>query len=99
MLTKSDIISFLKANKDLLHEQYHVNKIGIFGSFARDEATEKSDIDFLVAIDDDVQNYREIKSALRGYLIKKFGRDVDLANPESLKPFIKDRILSQAIYA
>jgi len=99
MLTKSDIISFLKANKGLLHEQFHVNEIGIFGSFARDEATEKSDIDFLVVIDDDVQNYREIKSALRGYLIKEFGREVDLANPESLKPHFKDRILSHAIYA
>ena len=99
VLTKSEIISFLRANKAILHEQFRVNEIGLFGSFARDEANEKSDIDFLVVIDDDVVNYREIKSALKTFLVKHFGREVDLANPQSLKPHFKNRILSQAVYA
>jgi len=99
MLTRSDILSFLKANKAYLHEHFYVQQIGIFGSFARNEASEKSDIDFLVEIDAPSGVYRKTKEALRDYLKKTFGREVDLANPESLKPHFKDRILKQAIYA
>jgi predicted nucleotidyltransferase len=99
MVTKDEILSFLKANKTYLHEHFHVEQIGIFGSFARNEANEQSDIDFLVVIDNYVSNYRETKSELREYLAKQFDRKVDLANPESLKPHFKDRILKQAIYA
>lgn len=36
--------------------------------------------------------------ALRNYLKDLFGKDVDLANPQSLKPHFKDRILKQVIY-
>lgn len=99
MLTKNEILLFLKKNKAYLHEQFFVEQIGIFGSFARDEADEKSDIDFLVEIDAPLEIYKETKEALYNYLKNAFGREVDLANPKSLKPHYKERILKQAMYA
>ena len=50
MLTRDDILQFLRDNKERFAEQYGVTKIGLFGSFARDEATEESDIDVCVEI-------------------------------------------------
>ena len=99
MLTKTEILLFLKKNKAYLHQQFGVEQIGIFGSFARDEANEKSDIDFLVEIDAPLEVYKETKEALHNYLKNAFGREVDLANPNSLKPHYKERILKQALYA
>ncbi|HVX00296.1 MAG TPA: nucleotidyltransferase family protein [Candidatus Babeliaceae bacterium] len=89
----------LKEQKPFLREKFHVREIGLFGSYARNEATEDSDIDFLVELFPPPENYIETKEALRNYLSILFGRKVDLANPRSLKPHFKERILKQAVYA
>jgi predicted nucleotidyltransferase len=99
MLDKNEILTVLKNQKSILNEKFHVKEIGLFGSFARGEANEHSDIDFLVVIDAPLEIYRETKEALRKYLKNTFGRNVDLANPKSLKPHYKERILKQAVYA
>lgn len=98
-LTTAALMEELRKQKPLLKERFHVKEIGIFGSFARGEATDKSDIDFLVTIEAPLEIYRKNKEALSAYLKKLFNRNVDLANPNSLKPHYRDRILSQAIYA
>ena len=98
-ITTEEIIAVLKREKLMLNEKFHVKEIGLFGSFARNEATEKSDIDFLVVIDTSLENYRASKEALHDYLKNIFGREVDLANPHSLKPHFRQRILTNAIYA
>ena len=46
--SKNKILEFLKANKEKKKKNYHIKKIGLFGSYARDEASNKSDIDFFV---------------------------------------------------
>lgn len=99
MLTKDEILAVLKSQLPMLRERFYVTQIGIFGSFARGEATEKSDIDFLVVIDADEMHYAKAKDMLHEYLQTLFNRDVDLANPRYLKPHYKERILSHAIYA
>ncbi len=43
MNTKNEVIEFLRQNRELLTERYHISKIGLFGSFARDEQTANSD--------------------------------------------------------
>lgn len=98
-LTTTAILEVLRSQRPLLRDQFHVQEIGIFGSFARGEATAKSDIDFLVTIDAPLEEYRQCKEALHRHLKRTFGREVDLANPRSLKPHYRQNILSQAIYA
>lgn len=99
MLSQEQILLFLRNEKPFLKSKFHINEIGLFGSYARNEATEKSDIDLLVVIDENIQNYHANKNELRAYLEKKLNHHVDLARPGSLKPHFKDRILKQAIYA
>lgn len=99
MLTQEDILICLKDKKQLLRDKFYVTEIGIFGSFARNEANENSDIDILVKIDAPLEIYKNTKEELHGYLKKLFGKNIDLANPYSLKPHYKERILKQTIYA
>lgn len=61
MLNKEKILSVLKTQKSLLQEKFYVSEIGLFGSYAREEANEKSDIDFLVKINAPLGAYRKTK--------------------------------------
>lgn len=47
-LNKENIIDFIRKNKAFLNDKYGVLTIGLMGSYARDEQTEDSDIDFIV---------------------------------------------------
>lgn len=50
MLTKEKILEYLKENKEQLKDNYGVESIALFGSYAKNLQTEKSDIDFLVKL-------------------------------------------------
>ena len=98
-LTKEEIINTLRQQKDLLRTKFYVKNIGIFGSFARNEANEKSDIDFLVEFEEGNLDYYLIRRNLNDFLSAEFKREVDIAISKALKPFYKDSILNQAVYA
>jgi len=66
-----------------------VRRLGLFGLAARNEATEASDLDFLVEFQrKSFDAYMDLKALLEDL----FGRRVDLVLPESLKPRLRDRI-------
>lgn len=98
-LTTDDILTKLRQQKDLLRKKFYVNKIGVFGSYARNEANEKSDIDFLVEFEEGNLDYYLIRRNLQDFLSQEFKREVDIAISKSLKSFYKDIILKQAVYA
>jgi len=50
MLTREDILKILRENKGRFAEKYGVTKLGLFGSFARGDATEESDVDVCVEV-------------------------------------------------
>jgi predicted nucleotidyltransferase len=47
-MTKEQIIKILKEKSNIIKNQFSVSKIGLFGSYAKDKQTPKSDIDFYV---------------------------------------------------
>ena len=98
MLTQQNILNFLSENKLFLREQFHVVKIGIFGSFARNEQNPDSDIDILIEMENNVSNVYDLKWNLREFLKNQFQRDVDICNSKHIKPYAKDYILKDAIY-
>ncbi len=98
MLTQQNILNFLSDNKLFLREQFHVVKIGIFGSFARNEQNPDSDIDILIEMENNVSNVFDLKWNLREFLKNQFQRDVDICNSKHIKPYAKDYILKDAIY-
>lgn len=74
-------------------------KIGIFGSFARNEQNAESDIDILIELENNVSNIYDLKWSLRELLKNQFQREVDICNTKHLKPYAKEIILKDAIYA
>ena len=97
MTTKTEILNFLKQNKNYIQDNYSVNKIALFGSYARDEATEKSDIDIVVDMlpsKNSFDNFYDLKY----FLEDEFGTKVDLGKEKSLRLFIKDKIQEDLIY-
>lgn len=72
--------------------QNDVSKVGLFGSMARGEANEQSDIDLLV-------DFSKRKSlidlvALENQLTDALGRKVDLLTEPAISPYLRDRILA-----
>lgn len=75
-----------------------MQRIGLFGSFADNTQTEKSDIDFLVEFEEGKKtfdNYMELKF----FFEEIFQRKIDLVTPKSIKPFLKESILNTVQYA
>jgi len=94
-MTKEYIIHFLRENKHLFSTKYHIDKIGLFGSYARDEATEKSDIDLV--IETSYKNFRN-RHALIRFFEEKFHKPIDLGYLDSLHPFIRKEIEKEVIF-
>ncbi len=76
--------------------KYDLKKAGIFGSIARGELREDSDVDILVEIErDDISllDFVGIKLELEDAL----GRKVDLVEYDTLKPLLRERILAEEV--
>ncbi len=87
-LNKENIIEFLQKNKPYLHDKYGVESIGLMGSYARDEQTEESDIDFIVEFNKtDFSKLVDLTSYLEDYFNKKV--DIIINSKYLNKKFIK----------
>ncbi|MCU0645542.1 MAG: nucleotidyltransferase domain-containing protein [bacterium] len=98
MLTKEIILAFLKEHFHTLKSNYHIIRIGLIGSFARDEQNENSDIDLLVEFEPGTEDIFDVKTNFKHFLKSKFDRDIDICREKYIKPFIKDYILKEVIY-
>ena len=95
MVSKKELENKLKELKPLLEKQYKVKKLGYFGSYARNEANEDSDVDILVEFSGDVGwEFLDLKDFLENNLNTK----VDLVTMNALKPQLKEEILKDVIY-
>jgi predicted nucleotidyltransferase len=96
MKNKDEIIKILGQEMPFLRDQYHVEQIGLFGSYAHGETTPKSDIDLLVQFERPVGFFKFIE--LENYLSEKLGIKVDLVTEDALKPLIKTHVMESLIY-
>lgn len=94
---KQDVVlKLLKQKNAELAGQFGVKSLLLFGSVARDEATSKSDVDLLVEFNRPVGYFGLF--ALQNYLEKLLGCSVDLGTPDSLKPYIRQRVMKELIH-
>ena len=98
MLTRQDILSFLRDNKEYIQKHFHLTKVGIFGSFARDEQKQDSDIDLLIERAPGAKNIFDSDWELQELLKKQFNREVDICTEKYIKSYFKPYILKDAIY-
>jgi len=95
MLSKSEIESKLRNLKPILSDKYSVIRIGYFGSYSRNEQTEKSDIDILVEFSKPIGwAFFDLQEMLENELKTK----VDLVSNKAIKEQLKETILHQVKY-
>jgi predicted nucleotidyltransferase len=89
-MKREQVLRILKEQNLQLAKQYGVKSLALFGSVARDEATSASDVDLLVEFNRPVGYFGLF--ALQDYLEKLLECPVDLGMPDSLKPYIRERM-------
>lgn len=93
---KDDILAILRDNKEFLQKTYKVDKIGLFGSFAKDMQTTQSDIDIYVEFKH--KTFRNI-AGLWVYLENLYHRKIDLLHKHAQsKGAIFEQIQKEVIY-
>jgi uncharacterized protein len=95
-MDKQQVLNLLDAHRDHLDE-FAVKALFLFGSVARDEATPESDVDFLVEFNRPVGLFMLL--GLQSFLEELLGCSVDLGTPNSLRPYMRERVLKEAIRA
>jgi predicted nucleotidyltransferase len=96
MPTPEDILSTLRAQYQALSRRYPIQRMALFGSWARGEAREDSDVDILVDVDPSI-GLRFVE--LGDDLERALGRRVDLVSRRSIKPSLWARIERELIDA
>jgi len=91
MLTKEVIIQKLEQNKIKIRS-FGVSKLALFGSYARDEQKNKSDIDLLVEFEKGRGLFDDYIKLLH-FLEDLFGKEVDLGEPALIREELKSYIL------
>ena len=95
-MNRDEIIAILRRFKETNRDKYHIVHIGIFGSTARGNVTEQSDVDVVVQIEEqDLFNLIGIKQDLE----EKLHKPVDIVSyRDKMNRFLKNRIDKEAIY-
>ena len=97
VLNLKRITNILEKHKEELKEKYGVKKIGIFGSYVREEYKEKSDLDILVEFKEDAKIGLLKFVNMENYLSELIGVKVDLVEKSELKPRIGKHILKEVV--
>ncbi len=74
-----------------------LERIGLFGSYSRNDQTENSDIDLILEFSQgkkNIDNYMRIYDILERLLNKS----LDILTPESISPYLKEYIEKDVIY-
>jgi predicted nucleotidyltransferase len=93
---KSEILHIIQQLFQGLSEKYSVKRIGIFGSYAKENHDNNSDVDILVELEEPTfDHYMDLKFRLEEVL----NRPVDLVMADTIKPRLKHAIEQEVIYA
>jgi uncharacterized protein len=97
MTTQDHIISTIEKHKTGL-APFGVRKVGLFGSYARNEQTQNSDIDILVDLDPEKETFDNFMS-ICDYIDQLFnGEKVEVVTRSGLSKYIGPKILSEVKY-
>ena len=94
-MQKSNVIQILTQHKAKLSQQFGVSRLALFGSTARDEASDKSDVDILVSFDGVASSQRYF--GVQFYLEDLFGCSIDLVTEKALRAELRPYIEREAI--
>ncbi len=95
-MNRDEVLNVLRAHKATLAQRFGVTELALFGSFARDQATDDSDVDILVRFDKPATS--DAFFGTQFYLEDLLGRPVDLATNRDLRveirPYVEREIVN-----
>ncbi len=91
----SEIIEILHTHSDEMRKRYGIVNLAVFGSVARGEATEGSDVDVLATIEKSISLLDIIDAEY--YLGELLGAKVDLVPARSVRPELRKQIFNEAV--
>ena len=96
-MRRKHILKVLDAHRDEINSRFGVSSLSVFGSVARDEAAEESDVDLLVAFKDTpgIFGFLELKE----YLENLMQCSVDLVTRSALKKQFREQVIKEAVHA
>ncbi|QMW02754.1 nucleotidyltransferase family protein [Spirosoma foliorum] len=92
------ILETLRANRERLRTEFGIDRIGLYGSFARNEQTEKSDIDLVYELTSGFKLQYTEKDRLYRILRRKLHRKMDLVDSQLMNPIIRYYMRKDVIY-
>ena len=94
-MNRDEVLNTLRAHKPTLAERFGVTGLSLFGSFARDQATDRSDVDILVMFDRPATSSSYF--GVQFYIEDLLGRRVDLVTDRALRPEIRPYVERDAL--
>jgi predicted nucleotidyltransferase len=94
-MTRDEVLRILRGDWAHLRQEFGVRSLSIFGSVARNEATDDSDVDLLVEFESRTGYFGLVR--LQIYLQKLLGRGVDLGTAGGLRPAVRQTVAKEAI--
>lgn len=95
MSTKEEILNILSSNKSSLYQKYPIKTLAIFGSIARDQSTDQSDVDLMVEFDSNIGiRFIDLADELESLL----ERHVDVVSKNAIQPKYFQHIKKDLIY-
>lgn len=95
-MNRLNALNLLKSIKPALIQQFGVTQLALFGSTARDEASDNSDVDILVSFDGPATSARYF--GVQFLLEDSLGCRVDLVTDKALRPELRPFIEKEAIH-
>jgi predicted nucleotidyltransferase len=92
--TRDDVLKVIEERRDAIRG-FGVRRLGLFGSVARNEGSQGSDLDFVVEFD---KKSFDAYMDLKFFLEETFGRHVDLVLEDAIKPRLRGPILEETVY-
>lgn len=97
-MKKATILKYLTNKKTEFENEYNIEKFGLFGSFARNEQTNQSDIDLVYFLKKDKKITYFKLYELEKKLEKYFNKKIELINFKYMNPIIKYKSNKDIIY-
>lgn len=94
-ITRDEVLHLLRTHREVLLHDFQVVTLTLFGSVARDEASEKSDIDIMVSFEGPATFHGFFDTQF--YLEDLLGHPVDLVTSKALRPELRPFVDREAI--
>ena len=95
-MNRAEILKKLQAHKQTLAERFGVAGLALFGSYARDQAAEGSDVDILVSFNGPATS--EAYFGVQFYIEDLLGLPVDLVTEKALRPELRPFVEREAVH-